>query len=295
MNSRVLRWVLFFVSCIPAVPAMAGPVLDRLRSAQSITIAYRETSSPVSYVLPDGSPVGYSMDICDRLVGAIEARLGVKLARRHVPVTSANRIEHVENGAADLECGSTTSNSERRKRVAFTIPTFIATTRLLVRTDSTIRDIWDTDGKKVVSTRGTTAARMLLDFNENRALGATALEAADHAAAFAQLVAGEADAFLMDDVLLAGLRARSATPERFMITGKTLSIEPLAIMLPKDDAEYKAVIDATVKKLIQSGEMEALYRRWFEAPIPPDNVNLALPMHFLLKDSFRTPTDWLPN
>lgn len=295
MAHRVLRLMILILAGLPWQAAQAGEVLDRLRATRTITLAYRETSMPFSYQWPGGEPVGYSLDICRQLVRAIEKHLGVSLTQRLVPVTSANRIEHLERGAADLECGSTTSNGERRQRVAFTIPTFIATTRLLVRADSGIREIWDTDGKTVVTTRGTTAAAMLRDFNENRLLGARALEAPDHAAAFARLAAGEADAFLMDDVLLASLRARAEAPERFVITGKTLSIEPLAIMLAKTDPAFKALIDAAVKQMIQSGEIGVLYRRWFESPIPPDNLNLALPMHFLLKDSFRAPTDWLPN
>lgn len=295
MARPVLRLMILMLAALPWAAAEAGEVLDRLRATRTLTLAYRETSMPFSYQWPGGEPVGYSIDICRQLVRAIEKQLGLSLALRFVPVTSANRIEHIERGAADLECGSTTSNSERRQRVAFTIPTFIATTRLLVRADSGIREIWDTEGRTVVTTRGTTAAAMLHDFNDNRLLGARILEAPDHAAAFARLAAGEADAFLMDDVLLASLRARAEAPERFVITGKTLSIEPLSIMLPKTDPEFKALIDATVKQMILSGDIVALYRRWFESPIPPDKLNLALPMHFLLKDSFRAPTDWLPN
>lgn len=277
-----------------AAPALAGAVLERIRDSGRIQLGHRDSSLPFSYVLPSGDAVGYSIDICLGVVAAIERHLGRPLRRVLVPVTSANRMEQVESGAVDLECGSTTSNAQRMKRVAFTIPTFVATTRLMVPTGSPIREIWNTTGKTVVTTRGTTAAAILEGFNRDDALRAIAVEAEDHASAFAMLASGRADAFIMDDVLLASLRATSPDPARFVITGGSLSIEPLALMFPKNDPELKRIVDAEVKREILSGEIARIYARWFESPIPPAGRNLSLPMNFLLKDSFFAPTDWVP-
>jgi len=273
----------------------ASPVLDRISSTGAIRIAYRESSIPFSYVLPSGEPVGYSIDICHKLVSALEKHLKRPLQTSYVPATSANRISLMLSGAAELECGSTTNNRERRQHVAFTIPTFIAGMRLMVPKGSAIRDLFETTERTVVTTKGTTAATLLKDINQNNGVRARVVEASDHASAFDQLATGQADAFLMDDVLLASLRAGSKTPDKFQITGRNLSVEPLAIMLPPNDPEFKGWVDQEMKRMIVAGEINPLYSRWFESPIPPNNINLQLPMSFLLRDSFITPTDWLPN
>lgn len=287
--------LLFLLSAIIAPATAADAVTDRIARSGVVAIGYRDSSPPFSYLDQDRRPIGYSIEICHRIVDAMRQSLKRPLDIRYVPVTSATRMEAVMRGEVDLECGTTTSTAERRQKVAFTVPTYIATTALLVRSGSGIGSIGDLGGKTVVTTRGTTAEKIFRDANERRSLRASLVEAKDHAESFSVLQAGKADAFIMDDVLLYSLRAASGTPERYEVTRDKLNIEPLAIMFSKEDPALKRIIDQEVSRLVVEGEIQKIYRRWFESPIPPKNVNLALPMSYLLRDSFKAPTDWLPN
>lgn len=287
--------LLFLLSAISAQAAAVDAVTDRIARSGVVAIGYRDSSPPFSYLDQDRRPIGYSIEICHRIVDAMRQSLKRPLEVRYVPVTSATRMEAVIRGEVDLECGTTTSTAERRQKVAFTVPTYIATTALLVRSGSGIGSIGDLGGKTVVTTRGTTAEKIFRDANERRSLRASLVEAKDHAESFSVLQAGKADAFIMDDVLLYSLRAASGTPERFEVTRDKLNIEPLAIMFSKEDPALKRIIDQEVSRLVVEGEIQKIYRRWFESPIPPKNVNLSLPMSYLLRDSFKAPTDWLPN
>ncbi|MBI2308660.1 MAG: amino acid ABC transporter substrate-binding protein [Rhodocyclales bacterium] len=275
--------------------ARAEPVLDRVAKSGVVNIGYRDSSPPFSYLDADRRPIGYSIDICLNIVEAMRQSLRRPLEVRYVPVTSATRMDAVIKGEVDLECGTTTSTGERRQKVAFTVPTYIATTRLLVKADSGIASINDLAGKTVVTTRGTTAEKLFREADTRRTLRARLVEAKDHAESFAVLQSGQADAFIMDDVLLYSLRAASGTPERFAVTREPLNIEPLAIMFAKDDAALKQLVDREVVRLIVGNDIHRIYRRWFESPIPPKGINLGLTMSYLLRDSFKAPTDWLPN
>jgi len=287
--------LLFLLSAISTQAAAIDAVTDRIARSGVVAIGYRDSSPPFSYLDQDRRPIGYSIEICHRIVDAMRQSLKRPLDIRYVPVTSATRMEAVIRGEVDLECGTTTSTAERRQKVAFTVPTYIATTALLVRSGSGIGSIGDLGGKTVVTTRGTTAEKIFRDANERRSLRASLVEAKDHAESFSVLQAGKADAFIMDDVLLYSLRAASGTPERFEVTRDKLNIEPLAIMFSREDPSLKKIIDQEVSRLVVEGEIQKIYRRWFESPIPPKNVNLSLPMSYLLRDSFKAPTDWLPN
>ena len=287
--------LLFLLSAISTQAAAVDAVTDRIARSGVVAIGYRDSSPPFSYLDQDRRPIGYSIEICHRIVDAMRQSLKRPLEVRYVPVTSATRMEAVIRGEVDLECGTTTSTAERRQKVAFTVPTYIATTALLVRSGSGIGSIGDLGGKTVVTTRGTTAEKIFRDANERRSLRASLVEAKDHAESFSVLQAGKADAFIMDDVLLYSLRAASGTPERFEVTRDKLNIEPLAIMFSREDPSLKKIIDQEVSRLVVEGEIQKIYRRWFESPIPPKNVNLSLPMSYLLRDSFKAPTDWLPN
>lgn len=287
--------LLFLLSAITTQAAAIDAVSDRIARSGVVAIGYRDSSPPFSYLDQDRRPIGYSIEICHRIVDAMRQSFKRPLEVRYVPVTSATRMEAVIRGEVDLECGTTTSTAERRQKVAFTVPTYIATTALLVRSGSGIGSIGDLGGKTVVTTRGTTAEKIFRDANERRSLRASLVEAKDHAESFSVLQAGKADAFIMDDVLLYSLRAASGTPERFEVTRDKLNIEPLAIMFSKEDPALKRIIDQEVSRLVVEGEIQKIYRRWFESPIPPKNVNLSLPMSYLLRDSFKAPTDWLPN
>ncbi len=287
--------LLFLLSAITTQAAAIDAVSDRIARSGVVAIGYRDSSPPFSYLDQDRRPIGYSIEICHRIVDAMRQSFKRPLEVRYVPVTSATRMDAVIRGEVDLECGTTTSTAERRQKVAFTVPTYIATTALLVRSGSGIGSIGDLGGKTVVTTRGTTAEKIFRDANERRSLRASLVEAKDHAESFSVLQAGKADAFIMDDVLLYSLRAASGTPERFEVSRDKLNIEPLAIMFSKEDPALKRIIDQEVSRLVVEGEIQKIYRRRFESPIPPKNVNLSLPMSYLLRDSFKAPTDWLPN
>jgi glutamate/aspartate transport system substrate-binding protein len=281
----------------PAASASAasGPVIDRLRQGAPLVIAHRESSVPFSYFDADKKPVGYAVDICLKLADAIRRELGLKtLPVAFKPVTPANRIAVIEQHEADLECGATTNNAERRQKVAFTVPHYITGTRFMVRADSKLEELPQFEGRKLVSTKGTTPLKVIEQANRERLLGIHVLEAPDHVRAVEMVEKGEADGFAMDDVQLYGLIAGRPDPARLKVVGKLQTVEPLAIMLPKDDPVFKHVVDDEMKRLIHSQEAYALYQKWFEKPIPPKGTSLNLPMNYLLRDFWKYPTDQVP-
>lgn len=283
------------VASAASVPASAGVVLDRIKASGQIVIAHRESSVPFSYLDAGNKPVGYALDLCQKLAEAVRKKLALKTLRTEfVQVTPANRIAMVAEGKADLECGSTTNNTERRLKVAFTVPHYITGARYMVRADSAVTDLVGFEGKKLVSTKGTTPLKAIDAANRERLLRIDILEAPDHARAVTMVEKGEADGFAMDDVLLFGLISGRAEPGKLKVVGKFLTIEPLAIMLSRDDAEFKKTVDDEMKRLIASKEAQATFDRWFMQPIPPRNTALKLPMNYLLKDFWKYPTDQVP-
>lgn len=294
--TALIRSCLLWSVALCGLPAAAGPVLERIQARGAIVIAHRESSVPFSYLTPDKKPVGYAVDLCLRIAEAVRRSLGEpRLRVEFLQVTPANRIDAIANGQADLECGSTTNNAERRQKVAFTIPHYIAGARYLVRADSPIADLNDFEGRKLVSTKGTTPLKAVDQAKREHLLRMTLLEAPDHARAVEMVEKGEADGFAMDDVLLFGLIAGRPDPGRLKVVGKFLTIEPLAIMLSKQDAEFKRLADDEMKRLIASREAYRLYERWFMQPIAPKNTALNLPMPYLLKDFWKYPSDQVPN
>jgi ABC-type amino acid transport substrate-binding protein len=284
--------------CVVAIAAIAASAhaddtLARIRQTQTITIAHREASVPFSYIdETTKKPVGYAVDLCLRLADAIKHELKLpNLKIEFLPVTPSTRIPAIVGGKADLECGSTTNNAERRKQVAFTIPHFIATARMVVRSDSGIKNWSDLRDKNVVTTKGTTTVKLLTDRDKVRALNLKLVEGADHNESFAKVENHDAKAFPMDDVLLYGLRATAKNPNDFEVVGDPLSTEPYAIMLRKDDPAFKSLVDREMARLINDGELTRLYDKWFMRPIPPKNVNMKMPMSHLLRDILRFPTD----
>lgn len=288
--------MVFAIGLGPAwLTAQAGPVLDRIRSTGTVVLAHRESSVPFSFVGPDGQPVGYAVDLCLKLVEAVGKALSLpQVGTKFLQVTPSNRIAMIENNTADLECGSTTNNAERREKVAFTVPHYITGARYLVRADSPVDVLRDFSGRKLVSTKATTPLKAVTRANNEYLLGITLLEAPDHTRAVDMVASGEADGFVMDDVLLFGLAAGRPDPQAFKVVGKFLTIEPLAIMLPRNDPDFKRLVDAEMKRLIRSQEAHAIYERWFQSPIPPTNRSLNLPMNYLLKDFWKYPTDQVP-
>ena len=272
--------------------ASSTPVLDHIRDSGTIRVGYRESSIPFSFYDADKKPVGYAMDLCLRVVDKLRTDLKrPDLKVQYVMVTSSNRIPMVAEGKADLECGSTTNNRERREKVAFTIPHYIAGVRMIVKASSGIRKWDDLRGKTVVTTKGTTTVAELKKMNDMRVLNMKFIEAKDHAESFAMVEAGKADAFPMDDVLLYGFRANTKNPGDYTVVGDMLTVEPYAIMLSKDDAEFKRLVDRAMTNIILDYDADKLYRKWFQQPIPPHGAKLDIPMSFLLRDSFKYPSD----
>lgn len=293
------RWMFRLTACLAlsaSLAAQAGPVVDRLKAGGSkLVIAHRESSVPFSYLDANKRPVGYAVDLCLKVAEAVRKKLELPaLGVEFKMVTPANRIDTVAQHQADLECGSTTNNAERRQKVAFTVPHYITGARYLVRADSGIEDLAHFETKKLVSTKGTTPLKAVEAANRERLLRIQVVEAPDHARAVEMVEQGEADGFAMDDVLLYGLVAGRPDPSKLKVVGKFLTIEPLAIMLPKDDPEFKKIVDDEMKRLVNSREAHVIYERWFAKPIPPRNVALNLPMSYLLKDFWKYPSDQVP-
>lgn len=270
-----------------------APTLSKIRETGAITLAYREASIPFSYLDQNRRPVGYAVDLCLRVVEGLRRDLKMPSLRVDLlAVTPATRIGAIKEGKADLECGSTTNNAARRKDVAFTVTHYYAGAKLLTRTDSGITRLADLRGKTVVSTRGTSPLVALRAAEQKGVIGgARILEGKDHDESFAILERGEAHAFAMDDILLYSLRANSKEPEKWAVVGEFISVEPLAIMLRRNDPEFKKYVDTVLSRAMIDGEARALYNRWFLSPIPPKGVNLGIPLSPLMRDQLSFPTD----
>lgn len=231
------------------------------------------------------------MDLCAKLVEAIKVKLKRPgLRTEYFLVTPSSRFKAIMDGKVDLDCGPTTNTAERRKLVSFTIPHFIATARMLVRVDSGIRNWTDLRDSTLVTTKGTTNAASIMERNNVRALNLKLVEAETDSRAFQMIEQGTAEAFAMDDVLLYGLKAASSAPERYAVVGDALTVEPYAIMFAKANRELQELLDKEMANIITSGDIYGLYEKWFTKPIPPGNVNLGMPMHHLLRQSFRYPS-----
>jgi glutamate/aspartate transport system substrate-binding protein len=298
MHQRLLRKILVVLAGLPfaALPvatiAQPASTLDKVKDSGAITLAYRESSIPFSYLGSDAKPTGFAWEICNKIVEQVRKATGradLKVATQ--AVTSQNRIPLLQNGTIDIECGSTTNNSDRAKQVSFATNYFYTGTRLLVKTDSPVKSLGDLKNKKVVSTTGTTNFQVLRKANTDRGLNFELLGAKDHAESALMVQQGRADAFGMDDILLYGLKASSRNPAELAVVGEALQVEPYAIMLRKDDPAFKKLVDDTLAALIKSGEFEALYKKWFQSPIPPNGINLNAPMSKELFDNMKALSD----
>jgi glutamate/aspartate transport system substrate-binding protein len=271
-------------------------VLDRIKASGRIVLAHRESSVPFSYYDANRKPVGYALDLCKDLAETLRRRLNLPALRiDYVPVTTATRIDTIAQGKADLECGTTTNTAERRQKVVFTVPHYITGARYLVRADSTISELDQFEDHVLVSTPGSNPLKKIEEANRDRLLRIRVQSVPDNAKALEMVATGQADGFAMDDVQLYGLIAESADPKKLKVVGKFLTIDPLAIMMSRDDPELKRIVDEEMKRLVRSGEAHSLYERWFTKPIPPKNVSLNLPMNYLLRDFWQYPTDVVPN
>ncbi|VTU39547.1 Glutamate/aspartate periplasmic-binding protein precursor [Variovorax sp. PBS-H4] len=274
-----------------ATGAQAADTLAKIAASGKITLAYRESSVPFSY-LDGGKPIGFSVELSNAVVEAVKKKLNKpNLEVAMMAVTSQNRIPLLSNGTIDLECGSTTNNSARAKDVSFAVNHFYTGTRLLVKKSSNIKDYADLAKKTVTSTTGTTNALVMRKYNAEKNLDMDLVLAKDHADAFLLVESGRAVAFAMDDILLFGLMANAKNPAEFEVVGEALQVEPYACMLAKDDTAFKKLVDDTFIGLMKSGEFEKMYTKWFLQPIPPKNVPLNLPMSPQLRENIKSPSD----
>ncbi|HWX12316.1 MAG TPA: glutamate/aspartate ABC transporter substrate-binding protein [Trinickia sp.] len=284
---------------IAALCAIAGSAsaqdsgtLKKIKETGVIALGHRESSIPFSYYDDKQQVIGYSRDFQMKIVDAVKQKLSVpNLQVKNIPVTSQNRIPLVQNGTVDIECGSTTNNAERQQQAAFSDTIFVIGTRLMTRKDSGIKDFPDLKGKTVVTTAGTTSERLLRKMNQDKSLGMSIISAKDHSDSFQTLETGRAVAFMMDDALLAGERAKSRTPNDFVIVGTPQSREAYGCMVRKGDSEFKKVVDDAIAKVETSGEADQIYKKWFESPIPPKGLNLNFPESDDMKALFKHPND----
>lgn len=269
-----------------------GPSLTRIRDTGVIVIGYRPSSLPFSYLDAKLKPIGYSVELCERVVAALKTRLNLpELEVKQIAVSSATRLPMVANGTLDLECGITTHTAERARSQSFSITTFVAETKLLSRRAAPVQSLDDLRGRPVASTIGTTSIKYLHGINEQQSLNMRILAGLDDPEAFRMVQTGRARAFMMDDVLIRSMVAQQPKPEDFQIADEALTIEPYAIGLSRDDPAFKKIVDEVLTGLYRSGEIFAIYRRWFESPIPPQGINLKMPMSEAFKRVIAKPTD----
>jgi glutamate/aspartate transport system substrate-binding protein len=278
--------------CVSFTAVAQEGTLKKIKDAGAITIGHRDASVPLSYYDDKQQPIGYAMDLCMKIVDAVKADLKMPALKvNYQLVTSANRIPLMANGTIDLECGSTTNNIARQEQVWFTITHFVTANRWVAKKSSGIKTLADLKGKTIVSTAGTTNIKQITEINAAQNLGMNIISANGHPEAFQMVETGRAVAFVMDDIILAGLAAQSRSPNDYEISAVGLSVEPYGIMLRKDDKAFKAVADKAMTAVYKSGEINAIWEKWFQKPIPPKGINMNLPMTAAFKKVVANPTD----
>ena len=269
-----------------------GETLKKIKETGTITLGYRESSVPFSYLDAQQNPVGISMDLCRAIVAKVKQQLALpKLEVKQIAVNSSNRIPLVVNGTVDIECGGTANNAARQKQVAFSVATFVSQPLWLARKDAGIKQAADLKGKTVVVTQGSNAVGFVRKLNEDQKLGMTIIQAKDHGESMLTLDSGRAVAWLEDDILLAGEKANARNPAAFALVPASLENIYYGLVVRKDDPEFKSLVDGVIAGLMKSGEFDKLYKKWFETPIPPRNTNLAFPMSDKLKERVKSPSD----
>jgi ABC-type amino acid transport substrate-binding protein len=277
---------------LPAAAQVAQPTLEKIQSANFMAIGYREASVPFSYLDAHGKVIGFSQDICNKVIDAVKVKLRrPALPVRFIPVTSQNRIPLVQNGTVDLECGVTTNLKSREQQVTFSNTFFIAATRLLTRKDSGIRDFNDLAGKTVLTNQGTTSERILRRMNLEKHMNMQIISAKDYGEAREILESGRVVAYMMDDVLLAGTRSLTAHPADWVIVGTPQSSEAYGFVMRNGDPAFRQLVNDTMSALMTSGAIDTLYTKWFEQPVPPRGINFAFPMSASLRALYAAPND----
>ncbi len=293
MKAPRIKALALLIACMAStVSIVEAQTLKKVDNSNKITVSYRESAVPFSYLTAPGKPAGFAVELTDAIVADVRGKLGkpgIEVA--YIPVTAQNRIPLLVDGTYDLECGSTTNNSARGKEVTFAISHFYTGTRLLAKKSSNIKNYNDLDKKVVVTTGGSTNEKVLRKFAADNNIGMQIVLGKDYDDAFKMVESDQAAAFAMDDILLFGLMANSASPAAFEVVGDTLQVEPYGCMIRKDDPEFKKLVDGTFTRLMQSGEFTKLYDKWFKSPIPPKGVVLNMPMSSQLQSNLKELSD----
>lgn len=277
---------------ISAAQAQTTDTLKKIKDTGTVTMGVRESSGALSFTTGNGQFLGFHVELCQRALADIQKQLGLaKLEIKYQPVTSQNRIPLVNNGTVDIECGSTTNNATRQKDVAFAVTTFVEEVRIAVKANSGINSIGDLLGKKVATTTGTTTVQTLRKHERANNVNFEEVFGKDHSDSFLLLESGRADAFVMDGQILAGNISKSKNPADFKIVGEVLSVEPIAIMLPKGDVAFKKAVDDSLKAMMKSGDIAKVWDKWFMQPIPPSNTKVGLAPSVSTKDAWANPND----
>lgn len=288
------RFLAVFLAALCCGPGLAadGPSLARIKATGVVVIGYRPASLPFSYLDAKLKPIGYSIELCDRVIAALKPRLKLpELETKRIAVGSATRMPLVANGTLDMECGITTNTAERARSQAFSVTTFVTETKLMSRRTDAFQSLVELRGKPVASTIGTTSIQYLHSVNGQQDLGFRIIAGLDDPEAFHLLQTGRARAFMMDDVLLRSLLAQLPSAADYVISDQALTVEPYGIGLNRDDPDFKKLVDEVLTGLYRSGEIFAIYKRWFESPIPPKGLNLKMPMSEAFKRVIANPTD----
>jgi glutamate/aspartate transport system substrate-binding protein len=284
-------WLLVGAS-VPARTQNLEGTLRKVKETGTFTIGHRDSSIPLSYLDDKLLPVGFSIDLCKHVVDAVKAKLEMpNLQVKYNPVTSATRIPLVANGTVDIECGSTANMTSRQQQVGFSYTFFVPQFKWIVRANGAVQTEDHLRGKTVAVTAGTNTALFVNKMNSEGKLGMTVLNGKDHAESFLLVETGRASAWMEDDILIAGFRANAKKPADFKLLDKSYPSDPYALMIRKDDPQFKTLVDETLAKLMRSGEFEKLYAQWFERPIPPKGINIQLPMSDALKQVIKEPND----
>ncbi|MCL6263485.1 glutamate/aspartate ABC transporter substrate-binding protein [Craterilacuibacter sp. RT1T] len=275
-----------------AMAAEPTGTLKKIKDSGTIVLGHRDSAIPFAYLAGGKQPVGYSLDLAQHVVDAVKKELNMpNLKVRYNMVTGQTRIPLLQNGTVDIECGATTNNVERQRQVDFSVGIFEIGTRLLVKKDSGIKDFADLKGKNVVVSAGTTGERLMRIMNANQKLGMNIVAAKDNGESFLMLESGRVVAFMTDDAMLYGERAKARNPAEWVVVGKPQSSEIYGCMMRKGDAPFKALVDKAIVNTYKSGQINAIYDKWFMRPIPPKNLNLGFPMSPELKALIAKPSD----
>lgn len=294
--SRISRLLLASIACTGlAFPSYAEELtgtLKKIKETGAITVGHRESSIPFSYLDDQQRPIGYAMDLCMKIVDTVKAELKMPDLKVNLqPVTSSNRIPLLQNGTIDLECGSTTNSVQRQQQVSFGPTYFVINVTAAVKKSSKINSLADLNGKTISTTSGTTSVPLLKTYEKTQNAEIKEIYGKDHAESFLLMADDRSAAFVMDDILLAGLIANSKSPAEYKIIPESLRQEPYSMMLRKDDPQFKSLVDKTISGVMKSGEIEKIYVKWFTSSVPPKGINLNFPMTPAIREAFKNPND----